>query len=87
MEQTMVKEGELPDVIVPLLNGSVCSGWCDKDEPNRLDCGDYLLVEVDGRQAFYAETADLCAMDLSQLRRELKTFIDALKQAAGASHV
>lgn len=73
-------------IIIPLSNGSVCSGWCDKDDPNQSDCGDYLLVEVDGNEEFYVETADLAAMKVIQLRQELNNFIYALQKAVGQNH-
>ena len=83
----LFEEGELPGVIVPLANGSVCSGWCDQDDPDKLKCGDYLLVEVDGTQVYYAETADLAKLNAYQLRHELNNLIFCLQLASGSTGI
>ena len=74
----------MPDeIIVPLPGGILRSGWCDHDDPERLDCGDYLAVDTaTGDQLFYAEAADLAAVGAVALRRQFRRLVHSLQQVA-----
>lgn len=42
--------------------GEIRSGWSDKDDPDKLLCGDYLkLLDHEGREIAFVEIADLLA--------------------------
>lgn len=62
-ERLLGATGNLKSEFVELENGfTLQSGWIDKDDPNALPAGDYLSVlDRQGQQVFYVETADLIA--------------------------
>lgn len=69
--------------MIPLVGGSLRSGWCDHDDPDQLDCGDYLAVDTAaGDQLFYAEAADLAAVGAVALRLQFRRLVHSLQQVA-----
>lgn len=67
---------ETGQVVIHLANGyELRSGWCDKDDPDRLPAGDYVsIIDAQGEQVFYGDSADLFS-DPVQSRRSLYSII------------
>lgn len=74
------------ELVILLANGSqIRSGWCDKDDPDALPAGDYISVlDAQGQQVFYADSADLLA-DPVKGRRLLNDMLQACHRQAVTS--
>ncbi len=67
--------------MILFFGGNLRSGWYDHDDPDRLDCGDYLAVDTAAwDQLFYAEAADLAAAGAVALRQQFRRLVHSLQQ-------